>query len=86
MRFKSTRLGGFQAFAVSGTNTISFGIHATAEAMRGLLGFAVERSEGGGPRKKVRGFKVFRSIIPRPSTWSAFRLPRSSSGSISGAR
>lgn len=67
MRFKSTRVGGFQVFAVSGTNTISFGIHATAEAMRGLLGFAVERSEGGGPRKKVRGFKVFRSIIPRPT-------------------
>jgi phosphatidylserine/phosphatidylglycerophosphate/cardiolipin synthase-like enzyme len=76
MRFKSARVDGFQAFAVTGTNTISFAIQATDAARQGLLGFAVERSESGGPRRKMRGFKVFPSIIPKPdrntevSTWN----------------
>jgi phosphatidylserine/phosphatidylglycerophosphate/cardiolipin synthase-like enzyme len=75
MRFKSASVGGFQVFAVTGTNTISFAIQATDAAKKGLLGFAVERSENGGPRRKMRGFKVFKSIIPTPnaktsvSTW-----------------
>lgn len=76
MRFKSARSKGFQVFAVSGVNTISFGIHADEDARRGLLGFAVERID---PEEKERyimpGFKVFRSVIPNPtpdmvvSTW-----------------
>jgi len=75
MRFKSTVVDGFQAFAVTGTNTISFAITATAAAKRGLLGFAVRRSEAGGPPTKMPGFKVFRSLVPKPdrntrvSTW-----------------
>jgi phosphatidylserine/phosphatidylglycerophosphate/cardiolipin synthase-like enzyme len=75
VRFKSAAVGGFQAFAVTGTNTISFAIQAAEPAKKGLLGFAVERSEDGGPRRRMRGFKVFRSIIPNPnkdtvvSTW-----------------
>ena len=43
MRFKSRKSGGFQVFAVSGTNTVSFAIDASAAARKGLLGFAVER-------------------------------------------
>ena len=76
MRFKSATVGGFQAFAVTGTNTISFAIQATDAAKKGLLGFAVERSRGGAPKRKMRGFKVFKSIIPKPdkttevSTWN----------------
>jgi phosphatidylserine/phosphatidylglycerophosphate/cardiolipin synthase-like enzyme len=75
MRFKSTVVDGFQAFAVTGTNTISFAITATAAAKRELLGFAVRRSEAGEPPRKMPGFKVFRSVIPKPdrnarvSTW-----------------
>ncbi len=75
MRFKSAAAGGFQAFAVAGTNTISFAIQASEAAKQGLLGFAVERSEAGGPRRRMRGFKVFRSLLPKPekdtvvSTW-----------------
>jgi phosphatidylserine/phosphatidylglycerophosphate/cardiolipin synthase-like enzyme len=75
MRFKSAAVGGFQVFAVSGTNTISFAIQATEAAKAGLLGFAVERSHEGGPRRKMFGFKVFKSLIPKPdkdtrvSTW-----------------
>jgi phosphatidylserine/phosphatidylglycerophosphate/cardiolipin synthase-like enzyme len=75
MRFKSASVGGFQVFAVTGTNTISFAIQATETAKKGLLGFAVERSDNGGPRRRMRGFKVFKSIIPTPnaktsvSTW-----------------
>ena len=76
MRSKSRKTDGFQAFAVSGINTISFGIAATPEARKDLLGFAVERFD---PTENERyimpGFKVFRSVIPNPgpglcvSTW-----------------
>jgi len=76
MRFKSQLQGGFEAFAVSGPNTISFAIIGDAKAQTGLLGFAVERAD---PEEKQRyimpGFKVFRSVVPHPvpnmhiSTW-----------------
>lgn len=76
MRFKSPQSNLFQVFAVSGVNTISFGIQASEEAKPGLLGFAVERID---PAKNERyimpGFKIFRSVIPVPtpeafvSTW-----------------
>ena len=76
MRFRSASVGGFQAFAVTGTNVVSLGIRATEDAKEGLLGFAVERSKSGEPRRKMRGFKVFKSIVPKPdkntevSTWN----------------
>lgn len=67
MRFKSPKQAGFQVFAVTGINTVSFGIDATAAAMKGLLGFAVERID---PQENQRyfmpGFKVFPSVIPSP--------------------
>jgi phosphatidylserine/phosphatidylglycerophosphate/cardiolipin synthase-like enzyme len=76
MRFKSKLVDGFQAFAVTGTNTISFAFGASTAAKKGLLGFAVERAD---PKENERyvmpGFKVFRSLIPIPdantqvSTW-----------------
>jgi phosphatidylserine/phosphatidylglycerophosphate/cardiolipin synthase-like enzyme len=68
MRFKSSKQAGFQVFAVSGINTVSFGVSATAAAKKGLLGFAVERVD---PLEKQRyfmpGFKVFASVIPNPT-------------------
>lgn len=68
MRFKSPTTGGLQVFAVAGTNTVSFGIRATATAREGLLGFAVERLDrASGERHWVKGYKVFRSIIPNPT-------------------
>lgn len=67
MRFKSRKTNGYQVFAVSGTNTISFGIDFDDANTKGLLGFAVERSD---PKEKERyfmfGFKVFSSVIPNP--------------------
>jgi len=76
MRFKSPKTGGFRVFAVSGINTISFGIQATTAAKVGLLGFAVERFDPKANERFVMpGFKVFRSIVPQPephlsvSTW-----------------
>lgn len=67
MRFKSEKTGGYQVFAVSGTNTVSFAIDAADADKRGLLGFAVERHD---PVENERyfmfGFKVFRSVIPMP--------------------
>lgn len=67
MRFRSSRDRGFQIFAVSGTNTVSFGINATQTARDELLGFAIERFD---PKENERyfmpGFKVFPSVIPTP--------------------
>jgi phosphatidylserine/phosphatidylglycerophosphate/cardiolipin synthase-like enzyme len=67
MRFKSELQDGFQIFAVSGINTISFAVKATAAARKELLGFAVERSDPAeNQRYYMYGFKVFKSIIPHP--------------------
>ncbi|HJQ34893.1 MAG TPA: phospholipase D-like domain-containing protein [Pyrinomonadaceae bacterium] len=76
MRFKSSRSKPIQVFAVSGVNTISFGIKASEEAKAGLLGFAVERFDPeADERYFMPSYKVFRSVIPNPlpdaslSTW-----------------
>lgn len=76
MRFKSRKQAGFQVFAVTGVNTVSFGITATDAARKGLLGFAVERID---PKENeqyfMQGMKVFPSVLPNPdedtrvSTW-----------------
>jgi phosphatidylserine/phosphatidylglycerophosphate/cardiolipin synthase-like enzyme len=67
MRFKSKKTGGYQVFAVTGTNTVSFGIDFAGADTKGLLGFALERSD---PAEKQKfftfGFKVFPSVIPHP--------------------
>jgi phosphatidylserine/phosphatidylglycerophosphate/cardiolipin synthase-like enzyme len=68
MRFKSPTVQGVQVFAVAGTNTVSFGIRATASARAGLLGFGVKRIDGvTGKGRWVNGYKVFRSVIPNPT-------------------
>lgn len=66
MRFKSKRVDGYQIFAVSGTNTVSFGIDFTGANTDGLLGFAIERQEPGKKPLDMYGYKVFPSIIPKP--------------------
>ncbi|MEO8481100.1 MAG: phospholipase D-like domain-containing protein [Acidobacteriota bacterium] len=67
MRTKSPKRDGFQVFAVTGVNTISFAIAADPAARHGLLGFAVERVD---PTENeqffVFGFKVFKSLVPHP--------------------
>jgi phosphatidylserine/phosphatidylglycerophosphate/cardiolipin synthase-like enzyme len=66
MRFQSNVTGGFQVFAVTGVNTVSFAVKATKAARAGLLGFAVDRAHKGRTRR-MRGFKVFQSVIPKPT-------------------
>jgi phosphatidylserine/phosphatidylglycerophosphate/cardiolipin synthase-like enzyme len=59
-------------YAVSGVNTISFAIDATAGARAGLLGFTVERFDPAeNHRSTMPGFKVFKSIVPdpQPNQW-----------------
>ncbi len=74
MRFKSQKTGGYQVFAVSGTNTISFGIDFDGADTRGLLGFAVERSDPAEKQKFfVFGFKVFPSVIRNPDKKTAVK-------------
>ena len=68
MRFKSKMVDGFRIFAVSGSNTVSFGITATATAKKKLLGFGVKRGPKGKQLITMRGFKVFKSIIPKPNS------------------
>ncbi len=67
MRFKSRKVGGYQVFAVTGIDTVSFGIAADLTTAAGLLGFAIERED---PVKNERyfmfGFKVFREVYPTP--------------------
>jgi phosphatidylserine/phosphatidylglycerophosphate/cardiolipin synthase-like enzyme len=79
VRFRSELVDGFRVSAVSGTNTVSFGIEASAEARNGLLGFAVERIDPvEDERYFMPGFKVFPSVIPYPDadTWvSTFEHP-----------
>ena len=64
MRFKSSKVGGYRVHAVSGTNTVSFGIDYRDANTQGLLGFAVERED---PTENERyfmfGFKVFESVV-----------------------
>jgi phosphatidylserine/phosphatidylglycerophosphate/cardiolipin synthase-like enzyme len=68
MRHKSSKKDGFQIFAVSGVNTISFAIQATEVARKGLLGFAVERRDLTEDEQYfMPSFKVFQSIIPHPN-------------------
>ena len=67
VRFKSQSVGGFRVLAVTGINTISFAIDATTAAKAGLLGFSVERFDPiENERYTMPGFKVFKSIIPKP--------------------
>lgn len=67
MRFKSQPKDGFQIFAVSGTNTVSFALTATTAARAGLLGFQVDRAHpADNTSKTMLGFKVFRSVVPNP--------------------
>lgn len=67
MRFKSDKVGDFQVYAVSGTNTVSFGIDSDPAKIADLMGFAVERHDlKNDERYYMYGFKVFESIYPHP--------------------
>jgi len=84
MRFKSRKTGGYQVYAVCGTNTVSFAIDAGTPRKggadtKGLLGFAVEREDATeNERYYMLGFKVFQSVIPQPdetTTVSTYAQP-----------
>ena len=77
MRFKSAKTGPYQVLAVSGTNTISFAISAGKAGTKGLLGFAVERSDPEGKQDFYAfGFKVFPSLIPKPDDKTRVKTSR----------
>ncbi len=77
MRFKSAKTGPYQVLAVSGTNTISFAISAAKAGTKGLLGFAVERSDPAGKQDFYAfGFKVFPSLIPKPDEKTKVKTSR----------
>lgn len=67
MRFKSEKTDGYQVFAVTGTNTVSFGIDFEDADTEGLLGFGVERiDKAENQRFFTFGFKVFPSVVKHP--------------------
>ncbi len=68
MRFKSIQIGGYQVFAVTGTNSVSFAIDFIKAETQGLLGFAVERHHPSeDERYFLYGFKVFKSVLAVPT-------------------
>ncbi|MBI5025669.1 MAG: hypothetical protein HZC12_02865 [Nitrospirae bacterium] len=68
MRFKSKKTNGYTIYAVSGVNTISFAIDFEDADTAGLLGFSIERHDlENDERYFIRGFKVFKEIIPHPN-------------------
>lgn len=68
MRARSQKTDGYEIYAVSGTNTISFAINSNEADTKGLLGFAIERlNYQTGERKYIEGYKVFPEIIPNPT-------------------
>src|SRR5258708_2686851 len=68
MRFKSKTVNNYCIYAVSGTNTVSFGIDYEKADTKGLLGFSVKRTYPDGQEHYMPGFKVFEAnkgkVIP----------------------
>lgn len=62
MRVKKEK-NGFSAHLISGTNTVMFGLDASKQARRGLLGFAIKKLEGSKERW-LKGFKTFEETTP----------------------
>jgi hypothetical protein len=79
MRSTSAVVGGFQVFAVAGTNSVSFGIRVADASRTGLLGFSVRRTDS--PKGKphyLLGYKVFPSTRKNPdasTSVSTYRQP-----------
>ena len=72
MRSKSAVVGGFQVFAVAGTNSVSFGVSVADASRPGLLGFSVKRTDS--PKGKphyLLGYKVFPSTVKNPDASSS---------------
>lgn len=68
MRKSSTMTNGYRVHAVSGTNTISFGIEfKDALTIKGLHGFAMERKGPDGKWYFKDGFKLFRYMEHEPN-------------------
>lgn len=68
MRFRSRTAGAGRVYAVTGTNTVSFAVLASDVTKDGLLGFAVRRYDlAAGTDEWMKGFKVFRSLVPAPA-------------------
>ena len=70
MRFKNIN-GVYKIYAVTGTNTVAFGIDCNEADMQNLLGFTIEKeytkSNGDHVRVTAMGFKVFEERIPNPT-------------------
>jgi len=74
MRKRVTRQG-ISVQAISGTYTVMLGFNATDEARKGLLGFAIRRSDHTeNERYWLRGFKTFASVIPEPKPGDTYPL------------
>ncbi|MFA5121760.1 phospholipase D-like domain-containing protein [Zavarzinia sp.] len=59
--------GGFDLLAIGGSNVVLLAIDATPAARKGLLGFALKRSDASENQSYwLKGLKVFEEVVPQP--------------------
>ena len=59
--------GGFKVRAISGTDVVLLAIDATENARKGLLGFAIKRTDPAENQSYwLKGLKVFQEVVPHP--------------------
>jgi phosphatidylserine/phosphatidylglycerophosphate/cardiolipin synthase-like enzyme len=72
---KNVTQQGISAHAISGSYTVTLGLNATEEARKGLLGFAIKRTDHTENESYwLRGFKTFRSVVPEPKPGETYPL------------
>jgi len=65
---KYIKQGGFSVCAMSGTYVVMLGLNAKEEAIDGLLGFAIHRTDHTEDEQYwLKGFKTFKETEPNPT-------------------
>jgi phosphatidylserine/phosphatidylglycerophosphate/cardiolipin synthase-like enzyme len=65
--------GGFDVRAIGGSHTVLLAIDATPEARKGLLGFALKRTDAQANQSYwLKGLKVFRDVVPNPQPGQSY--------------
>lgn len=72
MRAKASK-NGFDVRAIGGSHTVLLAIDATAAARKGLLGFALKRSNAAENQSYwLKGLKVFKAMVPNPQPGQSY--------------
>lgn len=66
MHFRKT-VAGISVHAITGTYVVTLGMNASAEARKGLLGFALRRTDKDAHSQRwMRGMRTFQAVYPNP--------------------